>query len=1110
MKNTFQPLLLAVSLLFVIASQAQVSIGGFNVYYGHLHNHCSVSDGTGTPDQAYNYARYTGKLDFFSLADHSSAITATEWTSMKAAADKYNQDGVFTALCGFEWTENVLGHVAVINSDNYITTASPYNTFSGLCNWLNSNECVAFFNHPGRNNSTGLEFDHFTSIPTNKFVGMELWNKTDRFPVYYYTDGYYPNDGNKSWIDEAISRGWKIGASGSEDNHSGTWGTATNSKLAVLAPANNRTEIYNALKARRFFTTYDRNLALSFKIGGNEMGSTITGASYDLNILAADADGEMFTEVKLLKNGTLLQSWAPYSAQVNITSQMTFTNGEYYYIMVKQADGDEAISSPIWVGTVNQSPLVAITLPVQNSAFISPASISIEASATDPDGNISKVEFYQGTTLLGEDTSYPFSFLWTNAGAGTYQLKAKAFDNLGLSVVSAPIQVTVSNPGDPVTVTSSIAVAGDDMEESSVGNIANNVNSTDIELVYDASTTAATQVVGLRFQHLNIPQGAVITNAYLQFTCDEVSTGSCNLTISGEATDNSSAFTTTAYNISSRIRTVANVNWIPEGWSVVGESGSKQQTPDLSSIVQEIVSRAGYIQTGALSFIITGTGSRIAESYEGSASQAAKLVVSYTMEVGNISPVVAITAPVNGSVFDGPASVVLTSTASDTDGSIARVEYFNGTTLIGVGEGASYSFTWNDVPAGNYVLTARATDDLGASTVSSAVNIQVNGPNQAPVISMTSPLEGASYTAPASVLINVSATDPDGSIARVDFYEGTNLLGSDNSSPFGITWSNVAQGSYTLTAVATDDKGATSISLPISILVNAAPVTEVFSAAISSGSDDAEETAKGEVSTSGDDIELVYDTKTTGSQVVGLRFNGVTVPANSVITKAYIQFTVDEKTNTSCNLTIRGEKNGNAATFSSAAKVSTRSKTAASVNWIPAGWQTVGLAGVAQQTADLKAIVQEIVALPAWALGNSMAFIITGTGNGKRTAVAYETSIAKAARLYIEYQAAPMLKTGKMGSEVAVLPMATVAPPAEPELHIYPVPFADVLNVRILSAEKDKITSIDIFDMRGELVKSMRCLDEEKEVELSGLHTGIYFIKVKSLTRSFQRKIVKN
>ena len=156
MNSKFLILFCALLIHSGLTTIAQPSIGGFNVYYGHLHNHSNVSDGTGTPDDAYSYAKNTGKLDFFSIADHSGAIDATEWQAIKTAADTYNQDNVFTAFYGFEWTENVLGHVAVINSPDYVTTASPYNTFAGLCNWLNANECVAFFNHPGRNNSTGL------------------------------------------------------------------------------------------------------------------------------------------------------------------------------------------------------------------------------------------------------------------------------------------------------------------------------------------------------------------------------------------------------------------------------------------------------------------------------------------------------------------------------------------------------------------------------------------------------------------------------------------------------------------------------------------------------------------------------------------------------------------------------------------------------------------------------------------------------------------------------------------------------------------------------------------------------------------------------------------
>ncbi len=1050
------------------------------------------------------------------MADHSSQMDATEWTSMKTAAEKYNQDGVFTTFWGFEWTENVLGHVAVINSGNYISTTAPTNTFAGFCNWLNNNECIAFFNHPGRNNSTGLEFGHFATTPTDKIVGMELWNKTDRFPVYYYTDGYYANDGNKSWFDEAIERGWKIGASGSEDNHSGTWGTATPSKLAVLASANTRTDIYNALKARNFFTTYDSNLALSFKIGGNEMGSTISATTTSFSIQASDVNSEVFTQVQLLKNGSVIQTWTPNVSTVDLSGEMTFANGEYYYIRVKQTDNDEAISSPIWIDVVNRSPTTSITSPVPNANFVAPASVIITATASDPDGSIQKVEFYEGSNKIGEDSTSPYSINWTGVAAGSYSLTAKTIDNLGASAVSSAITILVTNSGDPVTSSSIIATGMDDVEESSTGNISANVNSTDIELVYDASTTAGTQVVGLRFVNINIPQGAVISNAYIQFTCDEVSSGACNLIISGEDVDNSSVFTTTDFNVSGRIKTLAQVNWIPAAWSTVNESGVNQQTPDISAIIQEIVSRSGYVSTGAISLIINGTGSRIADSYNGSPAQAAVLHVTYTVPLENQPPVVSIASPANGAIFTAPATINLSSAATDIDGSIAKVEYYNGTTFIGTGTGSGYALSWSNVSAGNYSITAKATDNEGALTVSSAVNVVVNAPNQMPIVSITSPLNGAKFTAPASAAINANATDPDGSISKVDFYQGATFLGSDNSNPYSYTWTGVAEGSYSLTAVATDNLGATTTSALVSITVDAAPVPLVFTSRLSSGNDDAEESSKGSVVLNGDDIELVYDTKTTGSQVVGLRFNGVSVPQGSVISKAYIQFTVDEKTNAGCNLTIKGENIDNAPTFSTAnSNVSGRSKTAASVNWVPLGWTAVGLAGLAQQTPDLKSIVQEIVNRSAWGAGNSMAFIISGTGNGKRTAYSYESSASKAAMLYIEYQASSSsssmsLKVGKILSATSELITEDRLANLKRGLVCYPIPFTDVLNIELQTAENDQIVSVEVFSSNGTVLKSLRSFGVKTQLQLPDLPSGIYFVRVKATSKVFQSKIIKN
>ena len=156
---------------------------------------------------------------------------------------------------------------------NEIQSASSLQDF---ISWLGSHpDGLAFFNHPGKEDYRGREFSHFTSAAADQIVGMELWNKGDGFNIFYYNDGYYPGD-NKGFFDEALERGWKIGAMGSGDNHSGTWGTAYPYRMAVLANNLTRSDILTAMRLRRFFSTLDKNLSLSFKINGREMGSTLS------------------------------------------------------------------------------------------------------------------------------------------------------------------------------------------------------------------------------------------------------------------------------------------------------------------------------------------------------------------------------------------------------------------------------------------------------------------------------------------------------------------------------------------------------------------------------------------------------------------------------------------------------------------------------------------------------------------------------------------------------------------------------------------------------------------------------------------------------------------
>jgi hypothetical protein len=138
------------------------------------------------------------------------------------------------------------------------------------------------------------------------------------------------------------------------------------------------------------------------------------------------------------------------------------------------------------------------------------------------------------------------------------------------------------------------------------------------------------QTVGLRFTGIGIPRGATITNASVQFQVDAATTGAASLRIVGQAADNAAAFTTAIGNISTRPRTSAAVTWTAPQWSVVGARGAEQRTPDLATVIQQVVARPGWSSGNAMVLIITGSGVRAAESFNTDPAGAAVLHVEWT------------------------------------------------------------------------------------------------------------------------------------------------------------------------------------------------------------------------------------------------------------------------------------------------------------------------------------------------------------------------------------------------------------------------------------------------------------------------------------------------
>src|SRR6266508_2110582 len=110
----------------------------------------------------------------------------------------------------------------------------------------------------------------------------------------------------------------------------------------------------------------------------------------------------------------------------------------------------------------------------------------------------------------------------------------------------------------------------------------------------------------------------------------------------------------------------------------------------------------------------------------------------------NSPPTVTLTSPTNGASFFAPATVQLAATASDSDGTVVRVDFFQGTTLIGTSTSAPFTATWSNVPIGNYTLTAKAIDNGGASTTSAPVSISVVSAT-ALVVNVSSNIDGGAF-----------------------------------------------------------------------------------------------------------------------------------------------------------------------------------------------------------------------------------------------------------------------------------------------------------------------------------------------------------------------------
>jgi hypothetical protein len=681
----------------------------------------------------------------------------------------------------------------------------------------------------------------------------------------------------------------------------------------------------------------------------------------------------------------------------NDTSQSSFNDGRLYEVAIPGLTGS--------TGSTNQPPTVSAGA---DSSVTLPSSASLDGTVSDatPTGTLTSSwteTSGPGTVTFGNpslvDTTASFS------ATGTYVLRLTATDGSASAFDEVTVVVRpASTGGGTVTVLDiPVQVSSDDAEQRGTS-VA--LTSGDLNLVTDGATV---QTVGMRFTGVGVPKGATITNAYVQFQVDEVSTATTSLTIAGQAADSATTFTTASGDVGNRSRTNARAAWTPVPWPTADARTADQRTSDLSAVVQEVVNRPGWTTGNPVALIVTGSGSRIAESFDGGAAKAPVLHIEYGSGSGgttNGPPTVsagtdqAVTLPggatLDGTVTDSTPTTTLTSTWSQVSGPGS----------VTFGDAAAVDTTATFSAAGTYVLRLAATD--GSASAEDDVTVQVapasgggttNGP---PTVSAGA---DQTVTLPTAASLDAAVTDatPTGTLTTT---------WTEVSGPGAVTFGNAAavdtsanfsvDGTYLLRLTATD--GAATAQDEVQVVVRPASTggstITVLDIPVRVSADDAEQRGTSVTLSSGD-LNLVTDGSSV--QTVGMRFTGVGVPDGAVITNAYVQFQVDEVSTVTTSLTIAGQAADSAATFTTAAAdITNRSRTTASAAWAPLPWSTVNARTTDQRTPNLASVVQEIVDRPSWLSGNPVALIITGTG--ARVAESFDGGAAKAPVLHIEYR----------------------------------------------------------------------------------------------------------
>jgi hypothetical protein len=449
------------------------------------------------------------------------------------------------------------------------------------------------------------------------------------------------------------------------------------------------------------------------------------------------------------------------------------------------------------------APTVSITSPVNDSLFAVGSNVTINAKAVDPEGYISKVEFFKGNILLGIDSVAPYSFVINAMASGSHSFTAKATDNAGLTTVSEPVIIRV---GSTPAVTELNPVADAYVRDGSTNVNTNFGTATTLVVKKDINANATTARESyLKFDLSTIPEEAIKSQLKL------------NISVAG-ATVNTTTWQ--IYYVPDDSWTEANITWSnkPAGTTLLATITGTNVSPVTWNISSQVAAEMAGDKILSLKIVSTNIGNTTDVQFHSRevVTLALRPVLVTNSLIYNKLPAVSITSPFSDTVIDADSAVVIEAAATDKDGSISKVEFYRGNTKLGEDTTAPYSFYWTGANPGTYSLTAKAFDNKNESTTSEPVNITFNG---APVVMIDSPLDGLTVDEHSNVTITAQSSDETGVVHKVEFFSNGILLGEDSDAPYNFNWNNVEPGNYQLKAIAIDNYGKTGASVTVNLII---------------------------------------------------------------------------------------------------------------------------------------------------------------------------------------------------------------------------------------------------------------------------------------------------